>query len=280
MTENSTFQRSCEHWSEAGRAEMDHFYALAAVDYKYIANAINWGRWLEEQQKRVGQRQLKLLDIACGSGKFPRALRELNEVIKADLLPIQYSLLDPSKFSLSEARANLGPPFHGAKQFEPTLQALNCGAGEFDIAWATHALYAVPVAELEKALYQLIYATSGVAFIAHASEASHYLRFYRYYIEGFKDGIGEPFSSAENIAETLTRMGISYREKTISYDNLASEEANDLVQGYLQRCVFDDSIDLRQMCKNPITGNYLEKCVNKGSWCFKQDVTLFFIQVH
>ena len=77
MTENSTFQRSCEHWSEAGRAEMDHFYALAAVDYKYIANAINWGRWLEEQQKKVGQRQLKLLDIACGSGKFPRALREL-----------------------------------------------------------------------------------------------------------------------------------------------------------------------------------------------------------
>ena len=89
-------------------------------------------------------------------------------------------------------------------------------------------------------------------------------------IDGFKDGVNEPFSSAENIAETLTRMGISYREKTISYHNIAKENANNLVQGYLQRCVFDDSIDLRQMCKNPITGNYLEKCVNKGSWCLNK----------
>ena len=32
-----TFIRSCEHWSETSRNEMENFYALASIDYKYLA---------------------------------------------------------------------------------------------------------------------------------------------------------------------------------------------------------------------------------------------------
>ncbi len=32
-----TFIRSCEHWSESSRNEMENFYALASIDYKYLA---------------------------------------------------------------------------------------------------------------------------------------------------------------------------------------------------------------------------------------------------
>ena len=73
-TPADTFERSCDHWSEAGRAEMEDFYSLASVDYKYLAEAIDWKHWLEARQKKVGGRCLRLLDIACGSGKFPQAL--------------------------------------------------------------------------------------------------------------------------------------------------------------------------------------------------------------
>ena len=41
----NTFIRSCEHWSEASRNEMDDFYALASVDYKYLAKALDWKKW-------------------------------------------------------------------------------------------------------------------------------------------------------------------------------------------------------------------------------------------
>ena len=34
-----TFERSCEHWSDAGRDEMETFYELARVDYRYLAQA-------------------------------------------------------------------------------------------------------------------------------------------------------------------------------------------------------------------------------------------------
>ncbi|MGY9063474.1 MAG: hypothetical protein ACKVG1_14470, partial [Rhodospirillales bacterium] len=66
-----TFERSCDHWSEAGRREMEDFYALASVDYQHLAEAIDWKVWFETRQKEVGLRSLQLLDVACGSGKFP-----------------------------------------------------------------------------------------------------------------------------------------------------------------------------------------------------------------
>ena len=71
---SDTFQRSCEHWTEESRQEMEHFYALASVDYKYLAEAFDWKKWLKLRQAELGQRRLKLLDVACGSGKFPMSL--------------------------------------------------------------------------------------------------------------------------------------------------------------------------------------------------------------
>lgn len=43
MTRPETARRSLEHWSEAGRAEMEAFYALATEDYRYLAAARDWG---------------------------------------------------------------------------------------------------------------------------------------------------------------------------------------------------------------------------------------------
>ena len=38
----NTYDRSCEHWSEGSRQEMEDFYSLASVDYEYLANAHDW----------------------------------------------------------------------------------------------------------------------------------------------------------------------------------------------------------------------------------------------
>ena len=272
-----TFRRSCEHWSEAGRLEMEAFYSLASVDYKYLAEAFDWKKWLEKRQAEAGQRNLKLLDVACGSGKFPLALGQHAKIGDADISPVEYALLDPSKFSIAEARQVLSPPFFAGAEFETTLQALSCDRGTFDIVWATHALYAVPENELEVALERFIFAMSGAGFIAHASDDSHYLRFYQHYLNGFKGGLGEPYSSAEQIIKTLKKMGVSYKVEKLSYENRAPDDASAQVEGYLQRCVFDDTIDLGEMRGNSITGPYLNNCLEDGQWRFKQEVMLIFL---
>ena len=66
-----------------------------SVDYKYLAEKFEWNKWLEIHQTNVGKRGLKLLDVACGSGKFPSALFNILKLADAKILPIEYALLDP-----------------------------------------------------------------------------------------------------------------------------------------------------------------------------------------
>ena len=138
-------------------------------------------------------------------------------------------------------------------------------------------MYAVPEVELESALERFIHAMGGAGFIAHASYKSHYLQFYQHYLNGFKGGLGEPYSSAEQIIRTLTKMGVSHRVEKISYKNGLSENSSLQVEGYLQRCIFDDTIDLEAMLRNTITGPYLENCLKNRQWSFKQEVMLIFL---
>lgn len=278
-----TFERSCDHWSEAGRREMEGFYALASVDYSHLAKAIDWKSWLEKQQNAVKPRDVKLLDVACGSGKFPSALIAHAGVTNAEIRPIDYALLDPSYFSISEARNSLDLPFKAGAEYEVPLQDLECSAGYFDIVWATHALYAIPNRELKSGLERFVHAmgfgsnTDGIGFIAHASSRSHYLRFFEYYLEGFKGSKGTPYSSSEEIITVLTEMGVPIQIKEISYVNQASKAQESQVEKYLQRCLFDDTISLKEMLSNPITGPYLEGCYTDNMWQFKQHVSMIFL---
>ena len=118
---------------------------------------------------------------------------------------------------------------------------------------------------------------SGAGFIAHASEDSHYLRFYQHYFDGFKGGMGVPYSSGEQIVETLERMGVGGRVEQSSDENGAPEEAKWQVEGYLQRCIVDETIGLDGMRNNPVTGPYLDACLQDGEWRFKQQVMLLFL---
>ncbi len=272
-----TFLRSCKHWSESSRNEMQNFYTLASVDYKHIAKRFEWKKWLENHQANVGARRLKLLDVACGSGKFPSALIKYAKLADAKILPVEYSLLDPSSFSIIEARKALQLPFKVGFEFETTLQNFICKQGAYDIIWATHALYAIPKDELKDALNRIIFGMAGSGFIAHASEKSHYLEFYRHYLNGFRGGSGEPYSSAEQILQTLKEIDIPCSVEKITYENGISENAFLQVEGYLQRCVFEDTISLDAMLRNSVTGPYLKSCTKNGKWRFKQEVMLIFL---
>lgn len=274
------FQRSCEHWSEAGRREMEDFYALASVDYRYLAQARDWKSWLETQQAQAGAQPLRLLDVACGSGKFPAALVRDANVASASVQPIDYALLDPSGFSIAEARQALLPPFNPGPSYETTLQALDCEPATFDIVWATHGLYALPASELPAALERFMHAMAerGTGFIAHACEDAHYLRFYRHYLDAFHNGHCIPYTSAEQIMAVLEQMGVSFEAQDIVYHNGAPETSTSQVEGYLQRCAFDNMISLDQMLAHPTTGDYLAGCRSDGQWLFSQRVMMILIR--
>ncbi len=276
---SDTFDRSCAHWSEAKRAEMDEFYALASLDYRELTSACDWASWLRSAETKAiarGRDRLSLLDVACGSGKFPSTLVSAGDLGKAGLEPIDYALLDPSAFSIAEARQALSSPFVPGTEYPIPLQALNVPEGTFDIAWATHALYAVPGDDIDLAMQRMTAAVADKGVIAHARSDSHYLRFYDLYLASLGPSTAQPYLSAETIEEALRRQGLPVEIMTISYTNICPEASRATVEGYLQRCVFDDQLTLETMLEDQYTGKYLRSCLADGEWRFSQIVELIF----
>jgi SAM-dependent methyltransferase len=276
-----TAARSLAHWSEDGRAEMDAFYALARRDYERLARGfVDHSTWL----RRVadGRRRIALLDVACGSGKFPEALLEFGGVgALAGELRIDYDLLDPSPFSLAEAARALRPPFVEAARHETVVEQLDPVVGPFDVVWATHALYALAPDAIDPAAARMLAALApgGALLIGQGSREGHYLQFYRRFLDDLRDGHGTMYASSEDLAEALRAGGAQPRVVRLSYDHTIPLADDVTVEGYLHRCAFDDSVSLAEMMARPQLGPYLRDCrdEDQGVWRFHQEVDVILV---
>ena len=276
-----TAARSLAHWSEDSRVEMDAFYALARRDYERLARGfVDHPAWL----RRVadGRRRITLLDVACGSGKFPEALQEFGGVgALSGELQIDYDLLDPSPFSLLEAGQALRPPFVAAARHETLVEELDDAVGPFDVVWATHALYSLTPAAVHAATARMLAALApgGALLIAQGSSEGHYLRFYRHFLDDLRDGQGTMYAASEDLAEALRAGGADPHAVRLSYDQTTALEDTITVEGYLQRCAFDDSISLQEMMTAPHLGAYLRDCRDEaaGLWRFHQEVDVLLV---
>lgn len=272
MTTGDTAQRSLEHWSEAGRTGMELFYALAVEDYRQLALAADWPQLLAGQ----AHEGWSLLDVACGSGKFPTALLRHTDLGRVP--DLAYDLLDPSAFSVAEARGTLAAPFVARHDLVMTLQDLppeHLASDPYDVVWATHALYALPPEELDVAAERLVAALApgGLGLVAQATAASHYLAFY----DAFRAGVREatPYTTAEQVRDALVRAGADVRDQRVAYRTGTDDRA--VVEGFLQRCAFDDSVSLEQMEAAPVLGDYLASCRDaSGSYTFSHEAALLW----
>jgi SAM-dependent methyltransferase len=255
---------------------MDAFYELARRDYERLARGfVDHSAWL----RRVadGRRRITLLDVACGSGKFPEALQDFGGVgALSGELQIDYDLLDPSRFSLLEAARALRPPFVAAARHETVVEELDDAVGPFDVVWATHALYSLAPAAVRAAIARMLAALApgGALLIAQGSREGHYLRFYRHVLDEFRDGQGTLYASSEDLAEALRACGADPRAVRLSYEHTTALENAVTVEGYLQRCAFDDSVSLEELMTAPHLGAYLRGCRDEaaGLWRFHQEV--------
>jgi SAM-dependent methyltransferase len=271
MDSGDTAQRSLEHWSESGLREMEEFYVLATEDYRQLALAADWAALLGER----AHQGWSLLDVACGSGKFPTALVRFTAV--ASLPDVAYDLLDPSAFSIATARAALAPPFMPRNDLLMPLQELPSSCGPYDVVWATHALYALPPDELDAAMarFASALAPEGLGFVAQATGRSHYLSFYDAYRGGVRDAT--PYTTAELVAASLRTAGMDVREQVITYETGTSDR--DVAEGFLQRCAFDDTVSLEEMEAAPVLGEYLASCRRRdGSYVFSHEVALLWCE--
>ena len=217
----------------------------------------------------------RVLDVACGSGKFPTALGRYTDL--SGLPDASYDLLDPSTFSIAEARAQLRPPFVAAAELAVTLQDLPAEAGDYDVVWATHALYALPPDELAAGAQQFVRALrpGGVGVVAQACASSHYLAFYDAFRAGIRDRT--PYTTAEQVRDALQQAsGGEVRTQKITYSTGTDDRT--VAEGFLQRCAFDDTVSLDEMEAAPVLGDYLAGCRDEsGRYSFAHEVWLLWL---
>lgn len=267
MTTSDTAGRSLAHWSEAGRAGMNAFYTLATEDYRQLAAARDWSADLRHHAR---DGRVRLLDVACGSGKFPAAL--LASGLPADP-PVDVDLLDPSGFSITEARGVLAPPFRAAGEHRIGIQELTLDAA-FDVSWATHALYALPPAELTAGVARMVAALrpGGFGIVAQACSRSHYLAFYEAYRASVAPG-ATPYTDAEGVADALRACGVEPAVAVLHYRTGSTDRA--VVEGFLQRCAFDDTVPLERMEAEGPLAEYLAGCRDEaGGYTFTHEAHL------
>lgn len=271
-----TRERSLAHWSEKGRDEMDAFYRVATLDYRMLAEAWDW--WTFFEDRRQIRSPVRILDVACGSGKFPTALHRHTRLGESANDSLLLDLLDPSPFSLREARAALRTPMVGGADFECGLEDLPPTATGYDVVWAVHALYALPESQLANGVSAFLRALhpDGLGFVAHATKSSHYLAFYDAYLAHHRPD-GTPFTSAETVAAAFRAAGARVETRTIHYDQVIDDE--EVLEGFLQRCLFDSTLSLAQMRADEALGAYLARCeTTDGRMRFRQDVSMLFIR--
>lgn len=273
-----TFERSCDHWSDAGREGMESFYELARVDYRYLAEAYDWAAAFAAVAAAAGGADsARLADIACGSGKFPQALLrhagiDNSTAAAADAAPaagftLDYDLLDPSAFSLREARQELAAPFRAGAEFCCTLQDWEPEPGAYAIAWATHALYCVPAEELEAGLTRMCSALApeGFGFVAQGLRDGHYVGFYDHYLASLSDSDATPYSDGGQVAAALSKLGMQVDTRVLEYTTVVPASRRQLLEAYLQRCAFDDSLSLDDMLSREPLAGYLAACHDTDS---------------
>ncbi len=258
---------------------MEAFYRLATYDYQLLAEQLDWKALLEDLSN--GE-TLRLLDVACGSGKFPRALLAHTDLTQSKDLRVAYSLLDPSEFSIQEARGQLNSPFEPDREYPWKIQELDCPAGFYRVLWATHALYCVPAEEIPSALQRCLdaLAPDGLGFIAQATAEAHYVKFHDLYLQSFGQNQGAAYSTGEQILTSLRSLAadLPLVTWTISYEGQVPTSDRPTVEKYLQRCLFDDKLSLDDMLADSLLGDYLQQRLDEsqGQWRFPQTVQLIF----
>jgi SAM-dependent methyltransferase len=246
--------------------------------------------WLNLFSQATVENSIKLLDIACGNGRWLQAL-QLYVDFQCKNKTIICDLLDPNKGAIANASQTLRAPFQLGQKYEVEIQKACLEQASYDILWSMHGFYmirpnALP-AIFEKCCSLL--KPSGTGLIALATRKSFYVDFYSKYLDVFFEGKGDRFTSAEDIVVTLLENNIQHSVSKIFYeekihaDNLSALEhyikVESTVNSFNQETESEELSCSRDICFSDLmnhseTKKYLESLLRGSFYYFPQEIWL------
>ena len=145
-------------------------------DYWQLATHFHWSDLLSRPKD---SNPLRILDIACGTGRWLQALQYYVK-FKNDNATITCDLLDPNPVAMIHATQNLHHPFQFGQQYINRIQEVTLEQKVYDLLWSMHGFYTIPYEELAAVLRKCVglLKMNGVGFVALATRQSFYVDFY------------------------------------------------------------------------------------------------------
>jgi SAM-dependent methyltransferase len=254
---------NAEKWAQI--AEQPDYRAFHAL-FKWN---ILWSRFSEQDS-------IRLLDVGCGRGYFPRTLSSLGYAPKD--VSIETDIVDISDYSLAEYEKDLPAPFVLNRKFHCSVESLPQDLdGIYDLVWSIHSLYIVRniQASVRNILGKL--KDTGIGIVFMPSVDSDYIRIYNKYLN-YKNIIGRKYNynSVEDIITEIRNFGI--RDIDCADCRFCHEiPLNDvsMFETYVnQICFSDEWKNIQEWLEAEHIGEFLINRLREDRWVFRQRVKI------
>ncbi|MGB3640849.1 MAG: class I SAM-dependent methyltransferase [Rivularia sp. (in: cyanobacteria)] len=266
---------SSKSFYKKDKLDIDLWFQIAQIDREKLIEQYSFDHLL----KGFDQNQVKLLDIGCGTAKFPSLL---DRKISGDI-QLQSDLLDISEYCLEQAKQIFDNLTHFStdKIYLSTVENINCTVPKnrsYDLIWAIHSLYTVDLNKMAD-VYQYCWdllESNGQFLIYQFSENSFYYKLYDFYLKKYpQPNSNIQMMTYEDTKKILDSLSLSYEETKIDFNHTIDYDNIDLLEIYLKKCILDSNVDVLAVFQD-ILKNYVDRDSNE--YKFPQSNSLITIK--
>lgn len=260
------------------------------IDYWQLAQRFDWAGTFLSQYDRGQSSSLRLLDVACGTGRWLQAFSHYIQIDEG-IENVVCDFLDPCGSSISQASQKIPPSFVPGTHYVNTIQGVELESNSYDLLWSMHGFYMIPRQDLASVLKKCasLLKDTGVGFIALATRKSFYVDFYEQYLQIFKDGQGARFTSAEDVIDSLCACGIEHQVHKIFYEEAIKADDFAALEHYIKNeatvnCFNKDheveplsaskNITLEGLLSHPEMESYLNSLLRNSVYYFLEEIWL------
>lgn len=223
-----------KYYYQAEKLDLNLWFQVAQIDYEKLIEEYSFNNLFQGFAKN----KLKLLDIGCGTAKFPRLL---DKKLDGDI-HLLADLLDISEYSLQVAQKQ----FDSCQHFSTNktylsaienIQQLVEKNNSYDIIWAIHSFYTVDKNRMADVyLYCLdLLGNRGKFLIYQPAEKSSYHNLYDFYLSNYPEGKKSTyFLKSEEHKQILNGLGINHENIRLHFPHSISFESINVLKTYLK----------------------------------------------